>query len=415
MSKLAMEMDAVRSEADTLPETRPATRDSAPGVDLPASRLVWFLGPRPSSWNGVNQHSLLLMQSLRKHTGFEIEAVDMPARPRTLKRYWWQFVRYPLRAIQAARAGDIVILYQEDLSFMVPFVKLMRGRICVLFHHVQHGEHAHGLIEKLKYLYVQVIRPCVMRADLVLVLTDVTARELTAVVPVEPARLKIVPCPFEEKTPANEAMTRSQARAAARAVIEREFGVSLGDSLVLLNVGSDETRKNNVPLFRSLAYLNRKDVVVVRVGVPFNTKNREACIEAARDANVPAHFIEGISDANLRYFYDAADIYVSPTLHEGFGRTVIEAQMQGVPVIASDLAVYRTVMGNTFYPVADPMDPRAWAAAIEHVASDPEIAERFEAQGRRNASRFAAEVVCRALKSSLDELTSADARRARTR
>ena len=48
-----------------------------------------------------------------------------------------------------------------------------------------------------------------------------------------------------------------------------------------------------------------------------------------------------VSHEELGYFYQAADLYVSPTLQEGFGRTVIKAQIVGIPVVASDLPVCR--------------------------------------------------------------------------
>jgi glycosyltransferase involved in cell wall biosynthesis len=60
-----------------------------------------------------------------------------------------------------------------------------------------------------------------------------------------------------------------------------------------------------------------------------------------------------------------------PSLAEGFGLPAVEAAARGVPVICSDLPVFREVMGDhaTFL---DPRDPEAWAGAVSrHVAEPP--------------------------------------------
>jgi len=380
---------------------KPVPQESAVPNSGDDARIVWFMGPRASSLTGVGQHSNVLARALGSQTGFTVDTVDIPAQPRSLKRYWWQFVVYPLHAIRVARSYGMVVLYQEDLSFMIPLIHLAGGRVCVLFHHVQLPGQARGTVEKLKELYVRALVPFVAKADLVLVESEVTVRDLLAIAPVAPERIQIVPCPFEDKYSPLDTATPRDARAQARATLEQRLGLQIGDAIMLLNVGSDETRKNNLTLFRAMAKLARKDLLIVRVGKAFNAVNRMECTTLASTSGIRAHFIDFASEEDLGYFYQAADIYLSATLHEGFGRTVIEAQIAGIPVVASDIPVYRASMGDSFLAVADPMDPDAWASAISSLANDDALTATLVERGKTNALQYSSNVVSLGLRRSL--------------
>ncbi|WP_419689263.1 glycosyltransferase [Burkholderia theae] len=363
-----------------------------------AVRVVWFLGPRPVSWNGVMRYSLKCIDFIPAFAGFDVEPIDIPAEPRSLRRYWTQFVLYPLRAVSAARAGHFVMLYQEDLAFMIPLIQWVGGRVGIVLHHVQRPGQVRGVVEKLKNAYMRLTQSLIATADVVLAPSEVTAQEALADLHIQADRLQVVPNAFDDRYAPIDAGVREQARAALLA----RFGIRIGEALVVLNVGSDETRKNNATLFRALASLGRKDVVVLRVGSAQNQANRDECRAIAAQAGIVAHFVENVGDDDLGYFFQASDLYVSPTLHEGFGRTVIEAQFVGVPVVASDLPVYRYTMGDSFVAVADAMDAAEWGRQIDRVAGDPTLRARLVSDGRANAQRFSSRAVSAQLHDVLD-------------
>ncbi|EEA01522.1 glycosyl transferase group 1 [Burkholderia sp. H160] len=371
---------------------------STPNTASTQAKVAWFLGPRPASWNGVMRYSLACLDMMKQFEDFSIEAVDIPAPARSFRRYLTQFVLYPLRAMWIARKVDVVVLYQEDLAYMIPFVKLAGGRVCIVMHHVVFRDRTCGLVETLKARYMRVLQNLIAHADLVISPTDITTRDAISELGVKPQRIELVPNAFD----ANIAPADSAVRHRARSALQERLGLYLGDAIVLLNVGTDETRKNNVTVFRALAELGRKDIVMLRVGKAQNVANRKQCEQIARDSGIDAHFIEGVSDEDLAYCYQAADAYVSPTLHEGFGRTVIEAQLSGLPVIASDLPVYRFTMDDTFIAVQDPMQVALWRDAIEQVADGSCLRHEFAMRGRKNAERFSSKSVSRDLYRALD-------------
>jgi len=367
-------------------------------------RIAWFLGPQSSSWNGVSQYSMVMIDALRGDNKFLVETIEIPAESRSFRRYWWQFVIYPIRTLKAARSHDIVVLYQEDLGFLIPFIRIAGGRACIIVHHVQRRGQARNLVEFIKGKYISVVQPIMATADMILTPSHFSAREITQTLSVKADRLHVVPNPFDNRYVSTTTDSLSVLRLRSRVKLQHRFGISMGDAFVLLNVGSDETRKNNVTLVRALAKLGRKDVMLIRVGNPINRANRDECRQIADESNLNVFFIDKIDDQDLRDFYHAASVYVSSSTQEGFGRTVIEAQMVGLPVIASDLQIYRDTMGTSFLPVEVPTDPNAWAMAIDQVASDKSFSNGLAERGRQNSRRFSSDVVATIFGSELRSL-----------
>lgn len=84
-------------------------------------------------------------------------------------------------------------------------------------------------------------------------------------------------------------------------------------------------------------------------------------------------------DATMLGWLDQARALLMPSFIEGFGIPVIEALQRGVPVIASDLPVFREIAGDI--PLyLDPLDGQGWEAAIRAYCGDaPDRARQLAA------------------------------------
>ncbi len=89
----------------------------------------------------------------------------------------------------------------------------------------------------------------------------------------------------------------------------------------------------------------------------------------------------------LPLWYNCADIFIYPSLYEGFGLPPLEAMACGTPVITSSASSLPEVVGEAAITV-DPYDVNALAGAMAKVLTDPALREQLAAQGPLRAARF---------------------------
>jgi glycosyltransferase involved in cell wall biosynthesis len=100
-----------------------------------------------------------------------------------------------------------------------------------------------------------------------------------------------------------------------------------------------------------------------------------------------AKFVGFVADALLPALYAAADLFVYPTLYEGFGLPPLEAMACGCPVIASNAASLPEVTGDAAVAV-DPYDVSSMAQAMRSVLEDAVLRARLRLRGLRRAKQF---------------------------
>lgn len=92
-------------------------------------------------------------------------------------------------------------------------------------------------------------------------------------------------------------------------------------------------------------------------------------------------------DEDMPALYSAADLFVFPSLYEGFGIPVIEAQACGTPVLASSGSALPEVGGDGAVYV-EPYDIEDISNGILQVLQNPALMEQLRQNGLSNARRF---------------------------
>ena len=144
---------------------------------------------------------------------------------------------------------------------------------------------------------------------------------------------------------------------------ERVFG---DERPVLLMVGTMEPRKNHEFVLRAFERLWRegreyKLCFMGRYGS--NTGELVARWNTHRERGNRFFILTDVADADLTYAYNKAFGLICASLKEGFGLPMVEALARGLPVLASDIPVFREIAGAV--PVYfDPADVNSLCAAI---------------------------------------------------
>jgi len=92
-----------------------------------------------------------------------------------------------------------------------------------------------------------------------------------------------------------------------------------------------------------------------------------------------------IDDEDKPSVYRLADLYVSPSMYEGFGLPVIEAMASGTPVVANEIDVYRETLGDGAY-LTDSV--RTMAGAMIAILLQKPLRDSLINQGLAQATRY---------------------------
>jgi len=156
----------------------------------------------------------------------------------------------------------------------------------------------------------------------------------------------------------------------------------------VLTVGGIEPRKGSLELLEAYALLHREqpDVRLVVAGgeTLFDYRDYRARWEkrAADLATAPV-VLGPVGHDELPVLVAAAEVFAFPSTKEGFGLAAMEALAAGVPLVTSDLPVFREVFGDAARYATD---PPALAALLATALAET-TAPTAEAVARRDAGR----------------------------
>ncbi|MCK4452327.1 MAG: glycosyltransferase family 4 protein, partial [Anaerolineae bacterium] len=94
-----------------------------------------------------------------------------------------------------------------------------------------------------------------------------------------------------------------------------------------------------------------------------------------------------VMNDELPLWYNAATILAYPSLYEGFGMPVLEAQACGTPVLTSNVSSLPEAAGDAASMV-DPYDVEALAAELDRLLTDKPLRHELRKRGLAHASQF---------------------------
>jgi glycosyltransferase involved in cell wall biosynthesis len=170
----------------------------------------------------------------------------------------------------------------------------------------------------------------------------------------------------------------------------RKYGLE-ADVPSVLYVGSEDPRKNVEGLIRAFARVRARvpTAQLIKVGAPHFTAARQRLLSLVDELGLDrgVRFLDHVPDEDLPLFYNAADVFVLPSFYEGFGLPALEAMSCGTPVVASDRASLREVVGEGGV-LLDPDDVEGLADCIAGLLSDGQRRSAASEAALSQAARF---------------------------
>jgi glycosyltransferase involved in cell wall biosynthesis len=238
------------------------------------------------------------------------------------------------------------------------------------------------------------------RSQVVTTDSEFTRRELLGLVKMDERKVRVV-YPGCDSSVFRGRPAEEVARFRKTHGLDRDF---------VLCVGSIEPRKNLDRLLDAWSQLNatlRKDFALVLVG--FSGWRNESTLRRIARMKDDVTFLGYLDLDDLALCYNAATLFVYPSLYEGFGLPPLEALASGCPVLASDIPPLREVCSDSAMLV-DPLDVDEISAGIEKLLTDEGVRTLLSRKGPLRAKAFTWESTAEGLLNIFDELAPASDR-----
>lgn len=171
---------------------------------------------------------------------------------------------------------------------------------------------------------------------------------------------------------------------ADRAALRSRLGI--GDEVIVLSLGRQETQKGHVHLLAAARLLPASGARILIAGREGSESDRLDRSLSDGSGGCPVELLGFRRD--VLDLLQAADIFVFPSLWEGLGGALVEAMAAGLPIVASDIpAVAEVVVDGVNADLVPAKDPAALAGALNSLIDDE---ARRRTYGQESRGRFLA-------------------------
>jgi glycosyltransferase involved in cell wall biosynthesis len=225
------------------------------------------------------------------------------------------------------------------------------------------------------------IGSAVSRARLVMTVSQASKKDLLGFFDVDESKILVIPNGIDP------AMTRELTREEIERVRSR-FQLTGRNALF---VGNIKPHKNVERLIAAFALLRQdpafSDVTLIVVGDDIS--KYPALRRRVEEHGLRSHvrFFGFVPEMTLVALYRLADLFVFPSLYEGFGFPPLEAMANGTPVITSRISSLPEVVGDAALTV-DPYSTEEIALAMRTLFGDADLRARLSSSGRERARSF---------------------------
>jgi glycosyltransferase involved in cell wall biosynthesis len=227
--------------------------------------------------------------------------------------------------------------------------------------------------------FIHRVRTNAKLSDLIVTVSEASKTDIVDILDVDPGKVAVT------WQPSDLAPLSQQDQDSIPRVLGR-YGLS--PQGYALFVGALEPKKNLRRLIEAFLEID-SDLPLVIVGRRAWLWEADAAfIETLGDkAKARLKFLGYVAREDLRRLYAGAQMFLFPSLYEGFGLPALEAMVAGCPVVTSNAASLPEVCGDgALY--ADPLDRDDIRAKIEQLMRDPGLRAALGEAGRTQAKRF---------------------------
>ncbi|MBN1795967.1 MAG: glycosyltransferase family 4 protein [Sedimentisphaerales bacterium] len=290
-------------------------------------------------------------------------------------------IRYPIAANRKLRGDFDIYHILHSINSTMLFAKPNQSKAIVTCHDI-HSALPYNKMEftlrkggRIRNAFKRIANKAFKKADHIIAVSKNTKRDL----------VNIMKIPEEKITVVYNGVNHSVFYRRDKKEVRKKLKIS-SDEKVILNVSSDEPRKNVETILAAVAVLKEKMDMVkfVHIG-ELSAKSRE--IIRKNNLTSLVYNTPYVPQKQLVEWYNAADVFVFPSFYEGFGMPVLEAMACGCPVITTNRSSLPEVAGEAAM-VTEPADVSGFVKNIEKILAIKKIYNAMRKKSLEQAKKF---------------------------
>ncbi len=367
---------------------QPLASSKLTGIGTYAREVARRLGPNLEK-GGYASVEVHVFDFLKKNGGVDFvrQHADKPVADMPFKQSWLM----PLGMyIRMGKLGSIIpyekLLHTENditvfFNYLVPLG--LKGKTIITVYDMVCARYPETMDKKNKRLLTKHLPESCKKAEKIMTISEFSKREIMECLNVPEEKICVAYCgvnrkvysPFKDPKQAENARTR----------ITKKWNIKDG---FLLYLGTLEPRKNVGLLIDAFEKVKEKYPhlkLVVGGGLGWNY---EPILQKIEQSAYAEDIIRTgyLSESDKIDLYRCADLFVFPSLYEGFGLPVLEAMACGTLVLTSDTSSLPEVVGDAGW-LSDPHDADAFASKIDEILAGnfnrSEMHEKMELQVKK--------------------------------
>lgn len=231
-----------------------------------------------------------------------------------------------------------------------------------------------------RQIYWRKVSDACRNADQIVAISEQTKADIIDFLHINPVKIAVI---YQGCNP----VFRQPSNPTGQADVVRKYKLPTD---FILNVGTIEPRKNVLSVIQALKGTDLHLAIAGKATTPY-AREVKTYVERQRMTN-QVTFIHDASTEELAMLYQAASLFIYPSLFEGFGIPIIEALSAGTPVITTRGGCFHEAGGKHSWYVS-PHDPEEIRHAIATILGDSALRRQLIAKGLDHVRLFEDKVI----------------------
>jgi glycosyltransferase involved in cell wall biosynthesis len=336
---------------------------------------------------GLSRYEKTLVDSLQNKVPYTLTHISSIKKPSRLHQLLYLFSDGMFKNVNALKNNDkrnndgtITHFLNQQLALslnVVPFnnVLVTVHDLALLLPKIRDES---TFIDKIRFYF---LKRGLKKADWFVVDAAFTKKELIRLLGISPEKIFIVPLGVDLK--------RFKRKKLGERKLKKYRGGSSGP--VILYVGSELRRMNFATLLKAFALVKREypQATLIKIGEAKSKQGRINSLNLIKKLklNDAIQFKDYVSEEDLVYYYNAADVFVYPISYTGYGLPILESLACGCPVVTTSASTIPEVVGDAGL-LFDPYDVKKLKENIFSILGDKKLRNHLQKKGYSHVKKL---------------------------